>query len=114
MLDCFDGKMVSWMIGTRPDAHLVDSMLDAATGTPTTGDRPITHSDRGGHYRWSGWLQRIETSSLVRSMSHKGCSPDNAACEGFFLDEATGASSVNVACSSCMTIRDTTPPADDR
>jgi hypothetical protein len=24
------------------------------------------------------------TRSLVRSMSRKGCSPDNAACEGFF------------------------------
>ncbi|NLV91556.1 MAG: IS3 family transposase [Firmicutes bacterium] len=26
----------------------------------------------------------MDTAGLVRSMSRKGCSPDNAACEGFF------------------------------
>lgn len=85
VIDCFDGKVVSWSIGTRPDAQLVNSMLDAAISTlSTTDDRPVIHSDRGGHYRWPGWLQRIKASGLVRSMSRKGCSPDNAACEGFF------------------------------
>jgi len=44
----------------------------------------VVHSDRGGHYRWPGWLTRIAEAKLVRSMSRKGCSPDNAACEGFF------------------------------
>ncbi|TCP99031.1 integrase-like protein, partial [Rhizobium sp. PP-F2F-G36] len=31
-----------------------------------------------------GWLTRISEAKLVRSMSRKGCSQDNAACEGFF------------------------------
>ncbi|WOD12955.1 IS3 family transposase [Pseudomonas sp. NyZ704] len=84
IIDCFDGKVVSWSIGTRPDAQLVNSMLDTATSTLIASDRPVIHSDRGGHYRWPGWLQRIKASGLVRSMSRKGCSPDNAACEGFF------------------------------
>ncbi len=84
MIDCFGGKVVSWSIGTRPDAQLVNSMLDAATSTLRAGDRPVIHSDRGGHYRWPGWLQRIQAAGLLRSMSRKGCSPDNAACEGFF------------------------------
>ncbi|WP_426131439.1 transposase, partial [Pararhizobium sp. PWRC1-1] len=44
----------------------------------------IVHSDRGAHYRWPGWLTRISEAKLVRSMSRKGCSQDNAACEGFF------------------------------
>lgn len=26
----------------------------------------------------------MENSGLIRSMSKKGCSPDNSACEGFF------------------------------
>lgn len=34
--------------------------------------------------RWPGWLTRISDANLVRSMSRKGCSQDNAACEGFF------------------------------
>jgi transposase InsO family protein len=85
MLDCFDGMVVSWSIGTRPDAELVNTMLDAAIRTVTGGnDRPVVHSDRGGHYRWPGWLSRIEEAQLIRSMSRKACSPDNAACEGFF------------------------------
>jgi putative transposase len=30
MIDCFDGMVVSWSIGTRPNAELVNTMLDAA------------------------------------------------------------------------------------
>lgn len=85
MVDCFDGMVVSWTIGTRPDAELVNTMLDAAIETITASDeRPLVHSDRGAHYRWPGWLSRIADARLVRSMSRKACSPDNAACEGFF------------------------------
>ena len=49
-----------------------------------TSDRPVVHSDRGGHYRWPDWLSRMSDANLNRSMSRKACSPDNAACEGFF------------------------------
>ena len=85
MIDCFDGLVVSWSIGTRADAELVNSMLDAAIETVAFGDeKPIVHSDRGAHYRWPGWISRIANAKLVRSMSRKGYSPDNAACEGFF------------------------------
>ena len=36
------------------------------------------------HYRWLGWLSRVRNAKLILSMSRKGCSPDNAVCEGFF------------------------------
>ena len=85
MIDCFDGMVVSWSIGTRPNAELVNTMLDVAIDkVAESGERPVVHSDRGGHYRWPGWLARIADAKLIRSMSRKGCSPDNAACEGFF------------------------------
>ncbi|MEO9150606.1 MAG: IS3 family transposase, partial [Burkholderiaceae bacterium] len=85
MIDCFDGQVISWSIGTRPDAELVNTMLDAAIETIAgSSERPVVHSDRGAHYRWPGWLSRIADAKLIRSMSRKGCSPDNAACEGFF------------------------------
>jgi transposase InsO family protein len=84
MIGCFDGMVISGSIGTRPDAELVNTMLDAAIGkVAASSDRPLVHSDRGGHYRWPGWLSRIAEAKLVRSMSRKGCSPDNTACEGF-------------------------------
>lgn len=85
MIDCFDGMVVSWSIGTSPDAELVNTMLDAAIETVRESDnKPIVHSDRGGHYRWPGWISRVADANLTRSMSRKACSPDNAACEGFF------------------------------
>ena len=85
IVDCFDGMVVSWTIGTSPDAGLVNSMLDMATATLGERERPVVHSDRGAHYRWPGWIERMEAAGLTRSMSKKGCSPDNAACEGFFV-----------------------------
>ena len=85
VIDCFDGLVVSWSIGTRPDAELVNTMLDSAIESVAgCMERPVVHSDRGAHYRWPGWLSRMLAARLIRSMSRKGCSPDNAACEGFF------------------------------
>ena len=84
IIDCFDGLPVSWTIGTSPDAELVNTMLDNAIGILSESERPIVHSDRGAHYRWPGWIERMENAGLTRSMSKKGCSPDNSACEGFF------------------------------
>lgn len=85
MIDCFDGLVISWSIGTRPDADLVNTMLDTAIeSVANSNDWPVVHSDRGAHYRWPGWLSRMHNAKLIRSMSRKGCSPDNAACEGFF------------------------------
>ena len=48
------------------------------------GERTPVHSDRGGHYRCPSWLSRTAEAKVVRSMSRKACSPDNAACEGFY------------------------------
>ena len=38
----------------------------------------------GRHYRWDEWIRICEEHGLIRSMSAKGYSPDNAAAEGFF------------------------------
>ncbi len=84
LIDCFDGMAVSWSIGTSPDAKMVNTMLDNAIAMLGKDERPVVHSDRGSHYRWPGWIDRMEAAGLTRSMSKKGCSPDNAACEGFF------------------------------
>jgi transposase InsO family protein len=83
IIDCFDGLVVSWTIGTSPNAELVNTMLDDAVSCLADGECPIVHTDRGCHYRWPGWISRMESAGLTRSMSKKGCSPDNSACEGF-------------------------------
>ena len=84
LIDCFDGMPVSWTIGTSPNSVLVNTMLDNAISTLSEDEKPLVHSDRGCHYRWPGWIERMEKAGLTRSMSKKGCSPDNSACEGFF------------------------------
>ncbi|MBO6383959.1 IS3 family transposase [Enterococcus casseliflavus] len=84
IIDCFDGAIVSWTISTKPNADMVNSILENAIATLNPKDSPIVHSDRGAHYRWPGWIKRMKEACLVRSMFKKGYSPDNSACEGFF------------------------------
>lgn len=84
VIDCFDGMPVAWSIGLHPDKRLANSSLLKACAARPAGVRTTIHSDRGGHYRWPEWIGICEENGLVRSMSAKGCSPDNSACEGFF------------------------------
>ena len=84
IIECFDGIPVSWNDSTSPDAQLVNTMLDNAIVTLPNTAHPLVHTDRCYHYRWHGWIERMNRAQLVRSMSKKGCSPDNSACEGFF------------------------------
>lgn len=84
IVDCFDGMPVSWPSSTSPDAEMANSSLLEACRQLREGERPKVHSDRGCHCRWPGWLRICEEHGLARSMSRKGCSPDNARAEGFF------------------------------
>lgn len=84
IIDCLDGMPVSWTIGTSPNAELANTMLKNAIDTLKPDEKPIVHSDRKCHYRWPEWIHIIEKAGLTRSMSKKGCSPNNSACEGFF------------------------------
>ena len=69
------------MAESRADQHDGDPAINKVAAS---GERPLVHSDRGGHNPWSGWLTRIADAKLVRSMPRKECPPDNAVCEGFF------------------------------
>ena len=84
MIDCYDGLSVAWTIGTSPNAALANGMLADVCSTLGDGEKPIIHSDRGCHYRWPEWIRICKEHGLTRSMSAKGCSPDNAAAEGSF------------------------------
>lgn len=84
VIDCFDGKVISRKISLHPNSKLANSMLDEAIATLADGERPVCHSDCGCHYRWPGWIVMCTKAGITRSMSKKGCSPDNSAMEGFF------------------------------
>lgn len=84
IIDCFDGLIVAWSISRNPNAALANEMLKKAIVKLPNGSRPTIHRDRGVHYRWDGWIDLMEWHGLIRSMSAKACSPDNAAAEDIF------------------------------
>ena len=84
IIGCFDGVPISWAISATPDAEMANSPLLGACSRLKAGGHPKGHGDRGRHYRWPGWIKICEDRGIVRSMSRKGCSPDNARAEGFF------------------------------
>ena len=71
LIDCFDGLVVNWTVGRSPNAALVNTMLDQAIAVLPEEQRPIIHTDRGCHYRWPGWIERMERTGLTRSMFKK-------------------------------------------
>ena len=69
---CFDGIPVSWTIGTSSSSELANAMLDKAIKTLKPWEKPIVHSDRGGHYRWDGWISRMEQQRPYQIHVKKG------------------------------------------
>lgn len=85
IIDCFDGKVVAAKTSVHPTMELAEETLYAAIAIekPAMDGFWVIHSDRGAYYRGSSWRSMTEKFGILRSMSKKGCSPDNAACEGF-------------------------------
>ena len=84
IIDRFNGVPISRAISATPGAEMANSSLLGACSRLKAGGHPKGHSDRGRHYRWPGWIKIREDHGIVRSMSRKGCGPDNARAEGFF------------------------------
>ena len=84
IIDCLDGRAVARTMPTFPNAELVNTMLyDAAATLGGWRGHPVGHNDRGCRHRRPGWIERCERHGITRSMSRKGCSPDDSATEGF-------------------------------
>jgi transposase InsO family protein len=44
VIDSFDGLLIGWSIGTRPNVELVNTMPDAVTEkVDNRNDRPVVH-----------------------------------------------------------------------
>jgi transposase InsO family protein len=86
VIDCFDGLVISWSIGTHPDAELVNTMLGAVIETVVdTNDRPVVHSDRGARYRWPSWLSRIGEAKLIHRVPRESWTCDIKTSPSFYL-----------------------------
>ena len=83
MLDCFDGCSVGYRLKGSPELA-VDTPVSALEHYRPDPTVLLTiHSDRGSQYRTHLWVDTIKGKNIIRSMSRKGNSGDNAACEGF-------------------------------
>ena len=82
VIDCHDGCPLSWSISRRPDDDLTAGSLEKAL--PQLKQGCAVHTDGGGNYFSGRWERLCEGNGLVRSMSRKAKSPDNARAEGFF------------------------------
>lgn len=83
LIDCYDGKPITYTIGMAPTSDLTNTMLIKAHEI-IKDNNCIIHSDRGFHYRLKSWIDLMNDFGYTQSMSKKGCTADNSMCEGFF------------------------------
>ncbi len=83
LVDLYDGRVAAWAASDSPNKALVRAMLLRGAAA-FAGATAIVHSDRGWHYRTPEWVAMCAELGVVRSLSRKAHSPDNAACEGLF------------------------------
>ncbi len=84
-IDCFDGWPICWRVSVHADSDLMVGMLRDLVGiVGPTEERPLTvHTDGGAVYMGREWREACGPG-VVRSMSRRARSPDNARAEGFF------------------------------
>ena len=64
---------------------MVGMLSDLVEAVGPTEERPLVlHTDGGSVYMGGDWAEACEGGHVVRSMSRKARSPDNARAEGFF------------------------------
>ena len=84
VIDRFDGMPIGRPVGASPNAEPADSPLLRACARLGDGEHPRVHGDRGGRYRWPGWIGICDERGIARSSSGKGRPPGSSRAEGFF------------------------------
>ena len=83
ILDVFSRKVVGWAISLRIDTELARAALRMATEERRPSPGCIHHSDRGMQYAASEYVDDLNATGLLISMSRKGNPYDNAWAESF-------------------------------
>ena len=83
ILDLYDRRIVSFVIGERNDNPLVFKTFDKAVkANPEV--HPIFHSDRGFQYTSRTFHYKLEKAGMTQSMSRVAKCIDNGPMEGFW------------------------------
>lgn len=83
ILDLYDRRIVSFMVGDKNDNALVFDTFDAAAESNSNAC-PIFHSDRGFQYTSRIFRSKIESAGMTQSMSRVAKCIDNGPMEGFW------------------------------
>ena len=83
ILDLYDRRVVSYVIGTQNNNVLVFNTFDAALRSNPDA-HPLFHSDRGFQYTNRAFHARLEAAGMTQSMSRIGRCIDNGPMEGFW------------------------------
>lgn len=83
ILDLYDRRIVSYVIGDSNNNPLVFDTFDAAIAA-NPGATPLCHSDRGFQYTNRLFHAKIEAAGMTQSMSRVAKCIDNGPMEGFW------------------------------
>ncbi|PPE04312.1 transposase [Williamsoniiplasma lucivorax] len=87
--DLYSGKILDFQISDNLDLQFVYTNIKNSISQIDTNIQPILHSDQGLHYTSNRYATLISELGFIPSMSRKGNSPDNGACETFFASLKT-------------------------
>lgn len=83
ILDLYDRRIVSYVIGEKNNNELVFDTLDMAIATNKNA-HPLVHSDRGFQYTNRIFHNKLEEAGMKQSMSRVAKCIDNGPMEGFW------------------------------
>lgn len=83
ILDLYDRRIVSYVIGSSNDNSLVFQTLDLAIESNPDA-HPLFHSDRGFQYTSRVFHTKLENAGMIQSMSRVAHCIDNGPMEGFW------------------------------
>lgn len=82
LVDLFNREIIGYSAGPHKTAALVKQAFMAVNGSLEKIN--IFHTDRGNEFKNQLIEETLETFSIARSLSHKGCPYDNAVAEATF------------------------------
>ena len=83
ILDLYDRRIVSYVVGDRNDNPLVFKTFDQAVKANPEA-HPLFHSDRGFQYTNRTFHNKLEKAGMIQSMSRVAKCIDNGPMEGFW------------------------------
>ena len=83
ILDLYDNRIVSYVLGHSNNKSLVFETLDRAVAANPDAS-PLFHSDRGFQYTSKTFKSKLDSIGAIQSMSRVGRCIDNGPMEGFW------------------------------